>query len=88
MEIPNVKLNEIIYIGEGYMSPKSQIVRIYTEKEKNAGVCGDVEVVYHQNGLKGIKEDAVWNGTKWTFKNSGPCGSYVNIDQYPDVKQR
>ncbi|MFA6608300.1 MAG: hypothetical protein WCT07_00065 [Candidatus Paceibacterota bacterium] len=86
--MPKIKVDEIIYIGEGYMSPKAQIVRIYKKEEKDTGIHGDVEVVYHQNGLKGIKEDAVWDGTKWNFKNSGPSGSYVNIDQYPDVKQR
>ncbi|MFM2381564.1 MAG: hypothetical protein RLZZ76_331, partial [Candidatus Parcubacteria bacterium] len=46
------------------------------------GICGDIEVVYWQNRLKGIKEDAVWNGESWDFKHQGPNGAYVDINQY------
>ena len=86
MEIPTIQINTIIRIGNGLLPPKAQIVRIYTEEEKKLGLCGDVEVVYHQNGLKGIKEDAVWDGDYWQFRQNGPGGSYVDINQYPDVK--
>lgn len=32
---------------------------------------------YYQNKLKAIKEEFVWDGSKWNFKNSGPSGSYL-----------
>lgn len=82
METPNVKLGDIIKIGNHFNAPKAQIVRIYTDEEKKLGLCGDIEVVYWQNKLKGIKDDAVWNGESWKFKHDGPGGSYVNIDHY------
>jgi len=74
MEIPQVKVGGIIKIGNHFNAPKAQIVYIYSE--------GEVEVVYWQNKLKGIKEDVVWSGTEWKFKYDGPNGSYVNIDEY------
>ena len=29
-----------------------------------------------------IKDDVVWNGENWQFKNEGTGGVYVNIDHY------
>lgn len=84
--IPKVKLNDLIKIGNSPMSPKAQIVRIYTDDQKADGMCGDIEVVYYQDRLKGVKEDVVWNGEYWAFKNDSPSGTYVNIDLYPELK--
>lgn len=74
MDIPQVKVDDIIKMGSHFGAPKAQIVHIYSD--------GDIEVVYWQNKLKGIKEDAVWGGTEWKFKHDGPNGSYVDIDQF------
>lgn len=80
--MPKVTEGDIIRIGDHYDAPKAQIVQVYNAEQKALGLCGDVEVVYWQNRLKGIKEDAVWNGEGWDFKNPGPNGSYVDINQY------
>ncbi len=80
MDTPQVKVGDIIKIGNHFGAPKAQIVHIYSDTE--------VEVVYWQNKLKGIKEDAVWNGTEWKFKHDGPNGAYIDIDQFdPRLKQ-
>jgi len=68
------------------MSPKAQVVRIYTEEDKQHGLCGDIEVIYNQNGLKAVKEDLIWNGEEWAFKIEGPNGVAYDLDQYPKIK--
>jgi len=88
MEMPSIREGDIIRIGSHFGAPKAQIVRVYNVEEKKSGVCGDAEVVYWQNQLKGIKEDVVWNGEDWKFKIEGPNGSYVDIDHYdPRLKK-
>jgi hypothetical protein len=77
MEMPNVRVGEQIKMGNHFGAPKADVVRVYTDEEKKSFHSGDVEVIYLQNGLKKIKEDAVWNGEEWEFKNDGPSGSYV-----------
>lgn len=32
---------------------------------------------YYQNQTKAVKENFIWNGEKWDFKNYGPSGSYL-----------
>ncbi|MGJ8690494.1 MAG: hypothetical protein ACSHXZ_13355 [Gammaproteobacteria bacterium] len=32
---------------------------------------------YYQNRTKAIKEEFVWDGSRWSFKNSSPSGSYL-----------
>jgi hypothetical protein len=82
MKTPDIKLGEIIKIGDHFDAPKAQIVRIYNDEDKKSGLSGDIAVVYWQNKLKGIKDDVIWNGRVWEFKSKTPSGSYVNIDQY------
>lgn len=82
MEIPSIKERDIIKIGDHSNAPKAQVVRIYTDEEKKTTLCGDVEVVYFQNKLKGVKDDVVWDGENWQFKNEGTSGITVNIDRY------
>jgi len=84
MKIPKIKVNDIIKIGRSMMSPKANIVRIYTEEEKKDGLCGDVEVVYHQNDLKWVKDDASWDGSSWDLKGDGIC---VEMSRYPEIIQ-
>ena len=85
--MPELTINDIIRIGDDYRGPKAQVVYIYNNEDKSRGFCGDLEVVYYQNRIKGIKEDVVWNGGFWEFKNKGPSGSYVDIDNYPELKK-
>ena len=87
MEMPELKINDIIRIGDDYRGPKAQVVFIYNKEDKSHGLCGDIEVVYYQNKIKGIKEDVVWGGEFWEFKTKGPNGSYVDIDNYPELKK-
>ena len=85
MKIPDVKLGDILRIGNHFDAPKAQVVNIYTDEQKKSGVCGDVKVVYYQNKIKGIKDDIIWSGDSWEFKDSGPSGSYVDIDRYDPI---
>ncbi len=82
MEMPAVQEGDIIRIGDHYDAPKAQVIRVYTDEQRKSGVCGDIEVVYWQNKLKGIKDDVIWGDDGWEFKTKGPSGSYVNIDHY------
>lgn len=86
MDMPDVKIGEIIKIGNHFNAPKAQIVNIYNKEDKDTGIFGDVEVVYHQNRMKCIKEDVIWNEKEWKFKNDGPSGIYMNINDYPMLK--
>ena len=82
MEIPSVRVGDIIKIVSHHGAPKAEVVRIYTDEQKKLGLCGDIEVVYWQNQLKGIKDDVVWSGEDWEFRSGGPGGSYVDINHY------
>ena len=77
MEMPNVRIGDQIRIGNHFGAPKADVVRVYTDEEKKSFHSGDVEVIYLQNVSRKIKEDAVWNGEEWEFKNEGPSGFYV-----------
>jgi len=82
MEIPSIELGDIIEIGDHFNAPKAQIIHIYNNEQKKIGLCGDIEVAYWQNKLKGIKDDVIWSGKNWKFKNNGPSGVYVDINLY------
>lgn len=42
-------------------------------------VISNTEILagYYQNRTRAIKEEFVWDGARWNFKNSGPSGSYL-----------
>lgn len=86
MEEPNVKIEEIIRIGNKLIASKAKVIRVYNEEERESGVCGDIEVIYNQNGLKAVKDDLIWSGNEWKFKISGPSGVVYDLDNYPDIK--
>ena len=81
-----LKLNDIIKIGSSPLSQSAQVVRIYSDEDNKFRLCGDIEVVYYQNGLKGIKEDMVWIGDRWEFRDS-MGGIQIDINRYPDLKK-
>lgn len=82
MEIPSIKIGDIIIIGDYPNTLKAEVVRIYTEEQKKSGLCGNIQIVYYQNKIKGIKDDVIWDGKNWKLKNNGPSGTYVNINLY------
>lgn len=43
----------------------------------NVHADGSLSVGYYQNKLKAVKEDVVWDGEHWQFRNSGPDASYL-----------
>lgn len=86
MERPKVDIDDIIRIGNHFMPPKAKMVRIYTAEEKECGLCGDIEVIYNQNGLKAVKEDLVWDGEKWIFNVEGPNGIAYDLNKYLEIK--
>lgn len=46
-----------------------------------------LEVGYFQNHIKAIRETVVWDGEQWTFKYSGPNGSYLRGEDEAFVKR-
>ncbi len=86
MKMPEIKINDIVKIGNNYNAPKAQVVYIYNEEDKKHSCFGDLQVIYFQNNKKYIKEDIVWSGEFWSFKNEGPGGVYVDLKNYPNLK--
>ncbi len=84
MEIPQVKVNDIIKIGNTLISPKAQVIQVYSEKEKEHGLSGDIEVIYYQNGIKYVREDAFWKGEYWELKGGG---RQMHEGEYPELKK-
>jgi len=39
---------------------------------------GSLAVGYYQNRAKAIKEDVIWDGSRWEFRYPGPNGSYLS----------
>ena len=88
MSEKDVTLNEIILIGDSdTLGTKAKVVRIYTTKEKQSALTGDIEVIYNQNGLKAVRDDLIWYKNQWTFKTVGVSGLIVgSLDDYPEIK--
>lgn len=68
MNIPRVRKGEWIRVGPNGVD--GLVLDIHND--------GSLGVGYHQNRLKAIKEDVVWDGSHWQFANSGPSGSYLH----------
>jgi|GEM_PF-3384864 len=87
--LPDIKPDQIIRIGDSFDPPKAKILRIYTADEKKYSLCGDIEVIYNQNNSKSVKEDLIWDNdaSVWDFKNQGPIGKEIGtLDDYPELK--
>lgn len=84
MRKPDVKIDDVIKIGDSITSPKALVIRIYSEEEKSNGLVGDIEVVYYQNNLKLVKDDVTWNGLSWCLKGDGIV---VDKSKYPGYRQ-
>jgi len=61
MHEPKVKKGDIVRIDNDLFAPKAQVVRVYSEEQRRSNVCGYIEVIYNQNGLKAVKDDLVWS---------------------------
>lgn len=48
---------------------------------------GGLSVGYHQNDKKAIREDVVWDGSRWQFRHSGQSGSYLHGQDEMIVKK-
>jgi len=63
----NISKGQWITVGENNID--AYVFQVISNTEILAG--------YYQNRIKAIKEEIVWDGSKWRFKNSGPSGSYL-----------
>jgi hypothetical protein len=77
MDIPRVKEGEWIKVGPSGLD--GLVLEIHSD--------GSLAVGYHQNRLKAIKEDVVWDGSDWQFAHSGPSGSYLHGAEEAIVKR-
>lgn len=73
---PVVQIEDIIYIGK-----KGNVKGIVCNIYKNTYEGGpELEIVYHQNNAKFIREDIKWVNSYWDFAHEGPNGSYADND--------
>lgn len=77
MVYPTVNVGDWIKVGSSNMDAYVFCVR--SEVEVAAG--------YYQNRLKAIKDDFVWNGQTWQFKDDTPNGSYLRGSDASLVKR-
>ncbi len=66
MKTPKVDVGQWIVIGE---ATNAYVLSVTSDTE--------LEVGYLQNSVKAIKEAVIFDGDRWKFKYSGPCGSYL-----------
>ena len=76
MEAPEVRLHQWIRVGTTNIY--GLVLDIYSKDALGVGV--------YQNKLKAIKDDVIWDGTRWEFKYSGPSGSYLHGAEESMVK--
>lgn len=65
-DAPEMKPHDEINIG----NRRAVICTVYE--------LGQVEVVYLDERNRAINEDAVWQGDRWNFRNSGVVGGYAD----------
>lgn len=68
MNEEGIKIGQWITVGESNID--AYVFQVISKTEILAG--------YYQNRTRAIKEEFVWNGSVWNFKNSGPSGSYLH----------
>jgi len=66
--IESINKGQWVKVGENNID--AYVFNVISDTEISAG--------YYQNRLKAIKEEFVWDGKRWNFKNSGPSGSYLS----------
>ena len=72
LDIPVVKIDEIIEIGGSNRSPLRAVVCNINPNNKILGY--DIEAVYLQDETKCVKVEVVWDGGKWEFMDSNGMG--------------
>lgn len=71
LDIPVVKLDEIIEIGERKpLSLRAVVCSTHYEKT----ILHDIEVAYDQDGCNLVKVEVVWDGENWQFKDLSVMG--------------
>ncbi|MEX0300576.1 MAG: hypothetical protein AB3N28_15995 [Kordiimonas sp.] len=77
MERPDVRKGQWIKFGTSRID--GYVFDVFSD--------GTLGVGYHQNKMKAIKTDVIWNGEHWDFKYSGPDGSYLRRHEEAIVKR-
>lgn len=77
MDNPDVKEGDWITVGSS--NTDAYVFHVVSTNEVSAG--------YYQNRSKAIKENFVWDGESWQFKNHGACGSYLRGSDEVIVKR-
>lgn len=73
MNQPEVRIGECIRVGD----IRACVLRISNNGDIYAGYFQYEGRGRNPKPSKPIKEEVVWNGEEWTFKNAGPDGAYV-----------
>ncbi len=81
MEVPSIRLHDWIKVKsdnddegqDGY------VFKVISNAELSVG--------YYQNQSKAIKENVIWTGTHWKFKNDGPSGLHLKGPDESIVKR-
>jgi hypothetical protein len=76
MEAPKICTGHWVTVGN---SIDAYVFTVINEKELIIG--------YLQNGLKAIKEPVEFVNGEWTFKTSGPSGSYLRGQEAALIKR-
>ena len=84
MEAPEVAIGDIIKIGTHFGAPKAKVLQIYSDEQKEHGLCGDLEIVYNQNGLKTVKDDVTWDGERWQLRGDGIV--HHDFNTFPELR--
>lgn len=66
MQKPDVKIKEIVEIGEKRPFPLRAVV--YSVNHERIFPY-DIEVAYHQDGYKWVKKEVIWDREIWKFKD-------------------
>jgi hypothetical protein len=77
MNQPQIQKGQWIKVGENEID--GYVIDVYSD--------GSLGVGYYQNRIKAIKEEVVWDGARWKFKNVGPNGSYLRNPEAAIVKR-
>ena len=72
--MPQVKVGEWIWVG----SVNGVVMRVHSDH---------IEIGYHQNKIKAIKEDVVWKNGRWEFSSPDLGGLYLRGSEAEAVKR-
>lgn len=85
LNIPIVKINNIIYIGKGSSSSLRAVVCNINPDNKILGY--DLEAVYQQGGYKLVRAEVIWDRGVWQFKDPNGMGISLNDSESHEFKE-